>query len=159
VDAWHYRVLAVVLEGDRTPAWYRTELAKRMQKLTNGLPRGKEHTPAAKYRDRYLRRRAERELTKHLSLEDVAILETAWLLPVNGEAESESDVVQEKDAALCGRPMFPARPDLSEDVTPETNAREVRRFHVDLAKELRRNHKQHSRPRGRSMARRARKAR
>jgi hypothetical protein len=113
-----------------------------MKKIRDKLglgPHGVE-TDAHATRYRYLRRDAERVLVRQLGHMDVAVLETAWLLPVNGEAESEKDIVHEKVAALCppkDRPTFPVRPELNEDLKPQLNAREARRFFVSLAKALR----------------------
>jgi hypothetical protein len=142
LNAWHYRVLAVV--GEVGPSWYLTELTKLLSKMRRerGIARPRADVDARVTRHRYLRRDAERALVSSLGADAVAMLETAWLLPVQGDAESESDVVQEPAVALSFprvRPRLPLRPELSEDVSSEVNARAARQFFVDLAKELRRN--------------------
>jgi len=138
MDAWHYRVLAVVMTEDRAPWQYRHEMRQGLPPVES---KGRRAT-----RVRYLRRGAERALVKQLGPEDVAVLETAWLLPVKVDSEGETILLEVKDAQE-ERAEFPVRPELNDDLSPEANAREAHRFYIDLAKELRSGHKQLSRPR------------
>jgi hypothetical protein len=88
LDAWHYRVLGAVDGTPDTPPKYKREVLREIEAVLGRAeaPLGKRKT-ATGDRRRYFRRRVELMLLWRLSPEDVAILETAWLLPVNVSAD------------------------------------------------------------------------
>jgi len=145
LDVWHYRVLVVVHEAERKPPRYAAEYGKALRRLKAKIRKARSLSAVREDdrvnpktpRHRYLRHAVEKALLGRLSREDVAILETAWLLPVKGKAESNEDVVPESEAAcMTPRPELPTRPVPHPELPWKTSATEARAYYGRRFKEL-----------------------